>query len=161
MICTQCGTQNPDNGTFCVGCGQSLQAAQAPQQYAQPQQQYAPPPQYAAAPAAPVGDEAKDAQDNKLMGVLAYIIFFIPLITGDYKKSPFVKFHTNQGIVLAIAGVAAGVVMGVLAFIPFLGWVLAPLVGLALTVFWILGIVNAVKGEKKELPLIGKITILK
>ena len=31
------------------------------------------------------------------MAIIAYILFFVPLLTGDRKKSPFVKFHTNQG----------------------------------------------------------------
>ena len=156
MFCNNCGTQNPDNGTFCVGCGQSLQqaaAAQPPQQEYYQQQAY----QQQAAPEAPAVDEAQDAQANKVMGILAYILFFIPLVTGDAKKSPFVQFHTNQGLVLFIAGIASMVI----AIIPILGWILAPILGIVVFVFAILGILNAVKGEKKPLPLIGGITILK
>lgn len=147
MNCTQCGTQNPENGTFCVGCGQALQAAAAQ-------------PQYAAAPAAAPevnADEAKDAADNKTMGILSYILFFIPLITGDAQKSPFVKFHCNQGLVLAIAGVLSSII----AVIPIIGWILAPVLGIAVFVFDIMGIIAAVKGEKKDLPLVSKLKILK
>jgi uncharacterized membrane protein len=173
MICSQCGTQNPDNGAYCVGCGQALQAAPAPQQYAPPpqqyappQQQYAPPPQYAAAPVA--DDEVKDAQDNKIMGILAYIgiLWLVPLLAA--KDSKFARFHANQGLVLFIAEFAYGIVNVILtAILTAISWRLA-FVGsilslgyLAFFVMWILGIMNAAKGEKKELPAIGKFKILK
>ena len=38
---------------------------------------------------------SKDIEKNKIMAVLAYIIFLIPLLAA--KDSPFAKFHTNQG----------------------------------------------------------------
>ena len=40
------------------------------------------------------------------MGVLSYlgILVFVPLIAGN-KQSPYVRFHTNQGLVLFIASV--------------------------------------------------------
>ncbi|MCL2300299.1 MAG: zinc ribbon domain-containing protein [Firmicutes bacterium] len=171
MICTQCGTQNPDNGAFCVGCGQSLQAAAPAPQYAPPQQ-YAQPPQYAQQPpqyAAPVDDEAKDAQDNKLMGILSYLgfLWLVPIFAA--KESKFAKFHANQGLVLFILEVAYGIVNGILSAIFYaiswrLGSIMGTILGLVyigIAVLAILGIVNAVKGEKKELPLIGKIKILK
>lgn len=82
------------------------------------------------------------------MAILAYFLFFIPLLT-DAKDSPFAKFHANQSLLLLIAYV-------VLSFIPFLGWLL----WMVVFVFWIIGIINASKGEMKELPLIGGIHIL-
>ena len=112
-------------------------------------------------------DEAKDAKDNKVMAILAYILFFIPLITGDHKKSPFVLYHTNQGTLFFILWVAFYIVLGILQYI--LIWV----AGLGffrffLWLFWlipwilgILGILNAANGRKKPLPIIGKFTIIK
>jgi uncharacterized membrane protein len=49
----------------------------------------------------------------------------------------------------------------ILLFIPFLGWLISFALYIGCFVFMILGIVNAIKGEMKELPLIGKFTILK
>ena len=165
MICTQCGTQNPDEGAFCVGCGTALQ--QAPQAVPFPQQppQAAPFPQYAA----PVDDEAKDAQDNKVMGILAYLGFLVLVPLFAAKESKFAKFHANQGLVLFIAEVAYSIAIGIIGVIVrAISWqlylVLNPILGLlslAFFVFIILGIMNAVKGEKKELPVIGKFKILK
>ena len=168
MTCNQCGTQNPDTGAFCVGCGKPLAAPQAP-----PQQQYAPPPQqfpqYAAPAAEPIDDEAKDAQDNKLMGILSYcwLLVLVPIFAA--KESKFAKFHANQGIVLCILWVAYGIVNAILSAIFYaISWRLGSLMGtlmglvyIVIAILAILGIVNAVKGEKKELPLIGKFKILK
>ena len=116
------------------------------------------------------------------MAVLAYILFFVPLIAGAHKTSPFVKFHTNQGTVLWIASLIFGVVYGIVTAI--LGAIFistaTTLSGLGagigiygvittiLSLLWIvpavlaiMGIVNAVTGKTKPLPLIGKFTIIK
>jgi len=94
-----------------------------------------------------------DAKKGKNIGmaVVAYIIFFIPLLT-DAKNDPFVKYHVKQGLVLFIFGVAIWFVINV---IPVFGLVIAPILNVALLVLLILGIVNAVNGVEKPLPLIG------
>jgi len=38
------------------------------------------------------------------MAILAYILFFIPLLT-DSKNDPYVKYHIKQGLVLFIGGI--------------------------------------------------------
>ena len=86
------------------------------------------------------------------MAVIAYIIFFIPLIT-EAKDDPFVKYHVKQGLVLFIFAVIAWFVSSV---IPVIGWfILSPLSNLAILVFMIIGIINAANGVEKPLPFIG------
>jgi uncharacterized membrane protein len=98
-----------------------------------------------------------DVEKNKTMAILAYFIFFLPLIT-DAKNSPFAKFHANQALVLLLAWIIGSFVSG---FIPIIGWFLiGPLIAIACVIFLILGIVNASNGEMKELPLIGGIHLL-
>ena len=66
---------------------------------------------------------------------------------------------------LFLLGLAASVVTGIITIIPFVGWVLGPILGFAVSIFelvlMIMGIVNAAQGQAKELPLIGKISLLK
>ena len=96
-------------------------------------------------------DDGKEV--NVGMAVLAYIIFFIPLLT-DSKDDPFVKFHVKQGMLLVIAWVVVSVVCTI---IPFLGWfILGPASTIFFLVLWIMGIINAVNKQMKPLPLIGK-----
>jgi uncharacterized membrane protein len=90
-----------------------------------------------------------DNQNDKLMAILAYIIFFIPLLAVR-NRSEFLNFHTNQGIILAIFSFAGWFL---LLFIP-LGFVYQ-IFSLLILVFVILGIRNVLNHEMKELPIIG------
>ena len=98
--------------------------------------------------------------NEKVFGVLGYIgiLFLIPLLAG---KTEFSRYHANQGLVLFIADAVAGVAATALAFIPFVGWIASSVLGLALFILAIMGIVNAAQGEMKPLPVIGGIQILK
>lgn len=98
-----------------------------------------------------------DKENNKVMSLLAYIIFLIPLLAA--KESPYARYHTNQGLLLFLTAVAINVIGSI---IPIIGWfIILPLGDLMVFIFMILGIVNAVQGKAKPLPLIGSITLLK
>lgn len=107
-------------------------------------------------PAPEVSADAADIERNKVMGILAYILFLIPLLAA--KESKFAMYHANQGLVLFICAVALNVTANLL---PFMGALLVPLTSLAVLVFMVIGIINASRGEMKQLPVIGGITILK
>ncbi len=99
--------------------------------------------------------------EQKVLSVLSYIgiLFIIPLIAS---KDSYVRYHVNQGIVYFIVGIIAGIVSGVLAFIPYVGAIISAIISIALFVLFIIGIVNAAKGEEKPLPVIGNLfTIIK
>jgi uncharacterized membrane protein len=105
---------------------------------------------------APQADKA-DVEKNKAMAVLAYIIFFLPILAA--KDSKFAMYHANQGLLLFLLALAVNVIGGM---IPFIGWFLIfPIGNLFCFVLFILGIINASKGEMKPLPLIGGISIIK
>ena len=149
--CTNCGAKLQDGAKFCPSCGTSVEGKSAPQ-------------------TGELQADPNDAEQNKGMAVVAYLIFFVPLITGDHKKSPFVKYHTNQGTILFIAIVALWIVYSILAaiLISTYSFALIRLVGILTPLLWIctlalvvLGIVNAVQGRMKPLPLIGKFVIIK
>ena len=91
---------------------------------------------------------------NTTMAIIAYIIFFVPLLTGDAKKDPFVKYHVKQGLVLFLLAVLINVV-GMI--IPFYFWYsISWILSLGVLVLLILGIVNAAGGKQEPLPVIGK-----
>ena len=152
--CTKCGTQAQDGTEFCSSCGTAIQVTKNNQKE-------------------PIKN--KDADNNKGMAVIAYILFFIPLLTGDYKKSEFVKFHTNQGTVLFIFSIALGlatnILLAILRAVMFniytwgiLGIFTTIINGLWIipTVLMVIGILNAVNDRTKQLPIIGdKLTIIK
>jgi uncharacterized membrane protein len=99
----------------------------------------------------------EDIEQNKVISLLAYILFFIPLLAA--KDSAFAKFHANQGLVLLLLGISISIVASV---IPIIGWfIIGPFGTIFVIVLAIIGIINALNGKAKPLPLIGGITILK
>jgi uncharacterized membrane protein len=108
--------------------------------------------------------EAQDIQDNKVMGILAYIgiLVLVPIFAA--KNSRYARFHANQGLVLLICGAAVIITLSILGIIPYVGIVfriISILAELAFAGLVVFGIVHVAKGRAKELPLIGKFRILK
>ncbi|HMB65251.1 MAG TPA: DUF4870 domain-containing protein, partial [Patescibacteria group bacterium] len=93
-------------------------------------------------------------EKNTGMAIVAYIIFFIPLLT-DAKDDKFVKYHVRQGLMIFIAWIALSI-LGMIIYIPFISWFIMTILRLAVLILMIIGIMNAAQGEKKPLPLIGK-----
>lgn len=105
-----------------------------------------------------------DIEANKVMGILAYLSWFVivPLIGAN--KSKFARFHCNQGLVLAISEIIVLVFIKILSRLPLIGWLIAivgDFVGLVCIIMALLGIVNAASGKAKELPIIGSFKFLK
>ena len=102
-----------------------------------------------------------DIDDGKTMGILAYIFFIVPLFAARDKK--FAMYHTEQAIALWIAFIGIYIVMKILTIIvnqisSTLGCVisiLGILPWMAYVVLWIMGLLNAIGGKVKELPVIG------
>ena len=96
-------------------------------------------------------------EGNKLLAAISYIwiLFLVPLLAA--KDDAFARYHANQGLVLFLVSIA----LGIIAIIPFIGAIISAIGGIVTFVFMILGIINALKGEMKPLPLIGGIEIIK
>ncbi|MHB8129832.1 MAG: DUF4870 domain-containing protein [Mobilitalea sp.] len=97
-----------------------------------------------------------DIEKNKTIAGLAYIIFFLPLLACPDSK--YGRYHANQALILFIASVGGSIVLSI---IPIIGWLLLPVLFIAVTVFAIIGLINGLGGKAKELPLIGKFKLLK
>ena len=119
-FCVNCGASTDDGAAQCPSCGAVIHAGQ-PAPTWENTGGYVPP----VNPGASAQNDTQDAQENKTMAILAYILFFVPLLAGAHKTSPFVKFHTNQGTVLFLAaavwGIAYSILSVILLFIPILG----------------------------------------
>lgn len=84
-----------------------------------------------------------------LFGIVGFLISYL---VGDKEGA---KFDLNQALILAIGEIICSIV----ARIPVIGF-LGGIGSLLCCILAIIGIVNAAKGEEKELPLIGGIKIL-
>ncbi|MGN0700121.1 MAG: DUF4870 domain-containing protein [Oscillospiraceae bacterium] len=95
--------------------------------------------------------------DTKTTGIVAYLTWIgllIAFLAGDKEGA---KFHINQSLVLVLASLISGVVTA----IPFIGWIVGGIASIFIFVCWIIGFVGAIQGEEKEVPLLGKIKIIK
>lgn len=88
------------------------------------------------------------ADDGKLWAVLSYIfILWIFPLWVIKPRNAFAVYHAKQGLGLFIVGI----VVSLVAWIPIIG----QLIWLVYVVFWILGLVNAIRGLQKPVPLLG------
>lgn len=166
-FCKNCGQPVDENANNCANCGAPIEKNETP-----------------VASQAPVqNQQTDDVQANKSIAWLAYfgILLLIPLFAR--KTSEYCKFHVKQGVTTFCAGIVIWIVQSIINAI--LGGILtsmiysynragAAIVGIivalvgfiffalsvVIIVCEIIGIVNAVKGEEKPLPIFGKITVL-
>jgi uncharacterized membrane protein len=159
-FCGNCGLEVQDGVKFCPSCGNEIAVNTAKQ-------------------AETLQEPVRTKEEvNIVMAALSYIIFFVPILTGEHKKSEFIKYHVNQGAILFGVAVAYGILSTVLSSViktPITvygystgiyatpGWLITILWVLSLGIFalCVYGIYNAVTGKKKALPVIGNFTIIK
>ncbi len=97
-----------------------------------------------------------DKKQGNIIAVFSYlwILIVIPFLT-ESKNDPFVKYHLKQGLALLIFDLIGWAVAIAIGWFPIIGWLIVWLwwiVGIVLT---IMGIINVLNGQEKELPLIG------
>lgn len=167
MYCTKCGQQLGGNGRFCPSCGSPVggdgqnntnsarddfnEQFKKMNDTNDTTNQFSP----------------DDINQNKSISILSYIsiLFIVPLIGSN--NSPFARYHVNQGLILFIIEIAWNIAISILSNIFWfigLGWMFKALAAfgwLGFIALSIVGIVNAANGRAKELPIIGKYTIIK
>jgi len=98
--------------------------------------------------------------DQKTISWVSYITligWIIALVTYNSSpdKSSLAKFHLRQSFGIFATGVAFYIAMIMMIFVmPFFVF-LYPFIGVAIFIFWILGLIAAVNGEEKPVPLLG------
>jgi uncharacterized membrane protein len=146
MICPYCSAEMPEISAFCPGCGRSVQGNDN---------------------TVPASERAANTRDA-LLGASAYIAL-VPavlfLASPSLKASRFVRFHSWQSVLFAIATVIlAGLMRGLFALFslfPGVGFLFATLtiglVSLAVVFLWMVLVIKAVQGEGYEVPWLGRI----
>ena len=89
-----------------------------------------------------------------IVSYLSWPGLLIAFFAGDRYAS---RFHLNQSLVIWIAATLIGIVW---KWIPLFGWLVGFVGGLFCALCWFIGIINAIQGVEKEVPLLGQIKIL-
>ena len=101
--------------------------------------------------------------NGKICAILSYLLIGVIwyFVDQEMQKDDFAKFHAKQGLVLLIFSIIWNILISFLFGMLFYGifnplwWILHWLSYIPL-IFVIIGILNAVNGNKNELPVIGK-----
>jgi len=100
--------------------------------------------------------------DGKTIAIISYITligWIIAFVMYSSNKTQLAIYHIRQSLALIILGVLCYIIQVALLFIPFIGWVVSFLMifaGIGLLVLWIMGLISAINGEEKPVPVIGK-----
>lgn len=90
---------------------------------------------------------------NKTYAIVSYlwwIGFLIAYFKNQSERNPLTSFHIRQslGLILVQTGVAV--------ITKYIGSAIGGFLFLAIFVLWLMGLISAIKGERKLIPFIGE-----
>ncbi|HET9513756.1 MAG TPA: hypothetical protein VFO95_07490 [Gemmatimonadales bacterium] len=103
----------------------------------------------------PPSQAAVATAEDRTVAILSYvtIIGFIAAIFMHLNhKTELGAFHLRQMLGMILTGVAGGII----GIVPILGWLAWFLIVIGLFALWILGLLSAVRGDQRPVPLLGE-----
>jgi len=100
-------------------------------------------------------DNQASGTDPKIVAIVAYITligWLAALIMNSNDRSSLGSFHVRQALGIYLLAVASSIVM----IIPILGWIAGMAGYLLVLVLWFIGLIAAVNGEEKAVPVLGE-----
>jgi len=102
---------------------------------------------------------SSETEEGRTFAILSYALnfiglpfFLIPLIM---RNNEFSLYHAKQNLMLWLVGMA-GIVVSRILMMVCIGIILMLVLMIFLLVLNIIGLINAVKGEQKPLPVVGR-----
>ena len=89
-----------------------------------------------------------------IVAYIGWIGWLIAFFAGDRQAA---KLHLNQALVLNLLSI----ILSILSSFGGIITTVASIVSVIFFVLWIIGLVNACKGQDRPLPIVGGISILK
>ncbi len=87
--------------------------------------------------------------NGKTIAIVSYITIIgwvIALLLNNNEKNSFASFHIRQSLGINLLAM-------VLSFIPVIGWIL----GIAVFIFWVIGLIAAISERSVPVPVIGEL----
>lgn len=105
---------------------------------------------------------ATQGMDGKTVAFISYftiIGWVIAFVINNNNKSQIATYHLRQSLFIMLAVFLLYIAETMLSFIPYVdslvSLLLAP-VGLFLLVLWFFGLIFAITGEEKPIPIVGE-----
>lgn len=95
------------------------------------------------------------ASDGKTIAIISYLTLIgliIAFVMNAEKKNSFARYHIVQSLGIMCTGIA----IGVISWIPFIGWFAAVAGSILLLVLWVVGLINAVNEREQPVPVLGE-----
>ncbi len=92
--------------------------------------------------------------NGKTVAIIAYITligWIIALIMNNGNKTALGSYHVRQSLGIMCVGVILVIISWIIGI-----WIFSIIVNLAIFVFWVLGLISAVQGEMKPVPVLGE-----
>jgi|SRR5690625_3991666 len=109
------------------------------------------------------GEQVTTSSDERLLAMLIYVTSFFTTIIGPIiiwlikrEESVFIDYHGKEYLNFIISYFVYGIVAAILMLL-LIGFLLAPIVGIAAFIFTIIAAVKAFQGEVYRIPLIFRI----
>jgi uncharacterized membrane protein len=102
------------------------------------------------------------ATEDRTVAILTYLTligFIIAIVMHGSKKTALGSFHLRQGLGLFITCIVVWIPCMIIAFIPVINLAMIlvwPLIGIGLFVLWLMGLLAAVNGQQKPMPVVGE-----
>jgi len=93
--------------------------------------------------------------EGKTYAILAYLTLIgavIAIILNSTKKNRFTAFHIRQGLGLCLTYMLLGYFIS-----QFDSWLISISFWIGLSLLFIYGIISAIKGKTREVPLLGRL----
>ncbi len=97
--------------------------------------------------------EQNTIEEGKTMAIISYITLIgiiVAFVMNNDKKNPFAAFHIRQNVGILMLAVVINLIARFVP-VPFIG-----LLGLFPLVLWVIGLIGAIQGEEKKVPLLGE-----
>ncbi len=106
-----------------------------------------------------ISNPADDGKTVAIVSYLSIIGWIIAYVMFGSNKTSLGAYHLRQTIALFILAIAIWIAEILLLFIPFIGWMFSILLifgYIGIFILWLLGLIAAINGEEKPMPIIGK-----
>ncbi len=113
-------------------------------------------------PATPPAAPASSGGEDRTVAILTYVTiigFIIAIVMHSSKKTALGAYHLRQGLGLFVTGLVIwlpGIIISLIPVVNLLMVVFWPLVFLALFALWLMGLIVAVNGQQKPMPVVGE-----
>jgi uncharacterized membrane protein len=97
--------------------------------------------------------------EDKTTAIVSYLTligFIVAIVMHSSKKTRIGTFHLRQSLGLMLTSIAVMIAGTAFAFVPVIGWLAGLAAWLGIFVLWIMGLIAALNGEPKPIPVLGE-----